>query len=253
MTPGSPNLRCRRARARARRRRGTGGTTPAPPWNVRSSYIALAVGHRRAATRGWRRSRRDRETECGVLVVQAVVVAAREQRTNFQGDGPGTFEGPSADRPRRAVGDHDLAGDRSTLAQIPGPSRPWIGVNAVSRLAPSGCWTPGAYRWVDSAIRPAGVVAQTSRPFTSITRPVGGVVAGKQQPVVAPGAHSAHRAAGEPAQAIGFEPLARSRARRRSQALLTALRCESDIARFPGPLQDTGLDHCIQASQNGGR
>src|SRR6266550_1610555 len=54
------------------------------------------------------------------------------------------------------------------------------GTNDSMRSAPSGCTTSGAYCWEVSGTVPSWHSSQASDPFTSTTRPAGGVVAVKR-------------------------------------------------------------------------
>jgi hypothetical protein len=150
-----------------------------------------------------------RELERRVLVVQRVMVAAGEQGPHAQLDAVGgSHEPPAGERHRRSVSHQDLVLELEPIADPVAPGGPGLGrerrdpgrsvrVHDVGRVA---------------LTRERDVTARGLQPdFEPVHQhlaPGGRRRRGEQQRVIAAGPAAADGAGGEPAEAVGLEPLA---------------------------------------------
>ena len=209
-----------RARAAPPPRSGSRGTSPARAGRRRSRSRAIAgtPSYGRHVTRSPATSRV--EAERGVLVVQRVVVARREQRPHVQARRAAAGElRPAQHDARRARRDDELARDRACRRAGATPSAATARTaNAASRVAPSGWTHVAAVACDDSANRPAARLDVDLDVGDEHHAAVGRLRRDEQQRVVAARADAvggAHREAAEP---VGLEPLASGVARRRRPA-----------------------------------
>ncbi len=148
------------------------------------------------------------EREARVLVVQRVVVAAREQRPDAEAGRAGKgAQAPAQHDVAAPLAGDDLLGDLDAVLGAEGPLRPGSGAEIDNAYLPvrvddvRGIALRAQREAAGRRLQPdLEAVDQDDAPGRRRGR-------GEQQRVVAPGPNAAHGAGGEAALAIGLEPL----------------------------------------------
>src|SRR2546425_1684566 len=145
------------------------------------------------------------EAERGILVVERVVVTAREERSECECDTDARFtQPPGQGHDGSLVAGEDLVLDACAVLEQETPARPWLGRERLDPPRAIGMHDIGRVELGGKGERACWRVHPSVKPVDEYEAAGRWCDRGEQQRVVAPGSHAADRTRGKSAESISF-------------------------------------------------